>query len=160
VRAPVLALIVLLSSAVPARAEPASFVFSLGQWGLRAHEPNEVAVQLEYRAATRWWWVRPLGGVLLSTEGTQYAFAGVVLEVPLPWGVVLAPGFAPGIRYLNGARDLGSVVLFKSSVELTAPLVHGIRVGASFSHISNAKLGQPNPGIETLLGVVQIDLGP
>jgi hypothetical protein len=155
----VVALIVMLSAA-PARAEPASFVFSLGQWGLRAHEPNEVAAQLEYRAATRWWWVRPVGGVLLSTEGTQIAFVGVVLEVPLPWHVVLAPGFAPGIRYVNGTRDLGSVVLFKSSVELTAPLVRGLRVGASFSHTSNAKLGHPNPGIETLLGVVQLDLAP
>jgi hypothetical protein len=160
VRAPLLGLTIVLSVAAPASAEPASFVFSLGQWGLRAHEPNEVAVQLEYRAAIRWWWVRPLGGLLMSTEGTQYLFAGVVLELPLPWGVVLAPGFAPGIRYVNGTRDLGAVVLFKSSVELTVPIVRGLRLGASFSHISNATLGNPNPGIETLLGVVEIDLAP
>ena len=102
--------------------------------------------------------MRPTGGVLLSGEGTQYAFAGVVLEVPLPWGLVVAPGFAPGVRYLNGARNLGYPILFKSSIEASAPLAPGLRALVNFAHVSNAKLGKPNPGIETLLFGLELSL--
>jgi hypothetical protein len=148
----------LLLSPWVVRAEVARFALQGGYWGLRAHEPHELAVQLEFRPGVRWWWVRPTAGLLQSSEGTQYVFAGVLLEIPLWGGVTLSPGFAPGIRTLDGQRDLGSRVLFKSSVELAIPLTLGLRALASFAHTSNAKLGHPNPGIETLLFGLEVAL--
>jgi hypothetical protein len=151
-------LIAVLLGSVPAAAGPGAIGLFGGVWGLRTNEPQEVAVQLEYRMGVHWWWLRPLAGMLLSSEGTQLIYAGLLLEIPLPWGIVVAPGFAPGVRTVNGARDLGSVVLFKSSVELSFPIVPGLRGALSFAHTSNAKLGTPNPGIETLLMGLQVDL--
>ena len=148
----------LLLSPWLARAEPARFALQGGYWGLRANEAHEVAVQLELRPGVRWWWVRPTAGLLQSSEGTQYLFAGVLLEIPIWAGVTVSPGFAPGLRTLDGQRDLGSVVLFKSSVELGVPLAPGLRALASFAHISNAKLGTPNPGIETFLFGLEVEL--
>ncbi len=148
----------LLLASIAAEAEPAHVVLSVGPWGLRAHEPHEVAVQLELRPGLRWWWVRPTVGLLQSSEGTQVWFGGVLLEFPLPGGVVIAPGFAPGIRTLDGTRNLGSRVLFKSSVELSVPVVPGARALVSFAHISNGKLAAPNPGIETLLVGLEVAL--
>jgi len=151
-------LIAVLLASSSARADPGAVGLFGGLWGLRSNEPHEVAIQLEYRFGVHWWWLRPLGGMLLSSEGTQILYAGVLLEIPLPWGIVLAPGFAPGVRVLKGERDLGAAVLFKSSVEMSFPIAPGLRGGLSFSHTSNAKLSHPNPGIETLLLGVQVDL--
>lgn len=144
-------LIAVLLGAAPVQADPGAVGFFAGFWGLRADEPHEVAAQIEYRFDVHWWWVRPLGGALLSSEGTQILYAGVLLEIPLPLGILLSPGFAPGVRVLRGARDLGGGLMFKSSLEVSFPLAPGLRGGLNFSHTSNAKLTSPNPGIETLL---------
>jgi lipid A 3-O-deacylase PagL len=123
----------LLASSAVAEPRTPEVALAAGYWGLRAHEPHELAVQLELRPGVRWWWVRPTAGFLFSSEGT------------------VSPGFAPAIRMVNGKRDLGSVLLFKSSVELAVPLTPGLRALLSFAHVSNGKLATPNPGIETLL---------
>ena len=140
------------------RAEPPAFSMQAGYWGLGPNAEHALAVQLELRLGVRWWWVRPTAGLLQSTDGTQYVFAGVLLEIPLFWGLTLSPGFAPGIRTMDGQRDLGSLVLFKSSVELGLPLFPGLRGLVSFAHISNGKLAKPNPGIELILFGLELQL--
>jgi Lipid A 3-O-deacylase (PagL). len=117
-----------------------------------------VAVQLELRPGVHWWWVRPVGGLVQSTDGTQFVYAGVLLDIPLALGLTLSPGFAPGIRTVDGTRDFGSRLLFKSSVELGVPLFPGLRGLVSFAHISNGKLATPNPGIELLLFGLEVAL--
>ena len=141
----------LLLSPWSARAEPAHFALQGGAWGLGPNAEHSVAVDLELRPGVRWWWVRPTGGFLQSTDGTQYLFAGVLLEIPLVWGITLSPGFAPGIRTVDGERNFGSHLLFRSSVELGVPVSLGLRGVVSFAHVSNGKLAAPNPGIEILL---------
>ena len=39
---------------------------------------------------------------------------------------------------------------FRSQIELAVRLENDIRVGVSFSHISNASFGEENPGVESL----------
>jgi len=139
-------------------AEPARFALQGGQWGLGPTAEHAVAVQLELRPGVHWWWVRPVGGLVQSTDGTQFVYAGVLLDIPLALGLTLSPGFAPGIRTVDGTRDFGSRLLFKSSVELGVPLFPGLRGLVSFAHISNGKLATPNPGIELLLFGLEVAL--
>lgn len=153
----VLASGLLFASSAP-RAEPVRVALAAGYWGLRAHEPHELALQLEVRPGVRWWWVRPTLGLLQSSEGTQYLFGGVLIEIPLPWGVTVAPGITAGFRTLHGARNLGANFLFKSSVELGVPLTPGARALVSFAHVSNARLSAPNPGVETLIFGLELSL--
>ena len=148
----------LLLSPWSAPAEPAHFALQGGAWGLGPHAQHALAVDLELRPGGRWWWVRPTGGFLQSTDGTQYLYAGVLLEIPLVWGLTLSPGFAPGIRTMDGERNFGSHLLFRSSVELAVPVSPGLRALVSFAHISNGKLAAPNPGIEILFVGVEVGL--
>ena len=144
----------LLLRAAAAEAEPAQVALQVGQWGLGPTAEHQLSVQIEVRPGVQWWWLRPTGGLLQSTDGTQYVFAGLLIEVPLPLGVTISPGFAPGIRTVDGTRNFGSHLLFKSSIELGLDVLPGLRALVSFAHISNGKLATPNPGIEILsLGV-------
>jgi hypothetical protein len=95
--------------------------------------------------------LRPALGTLAGSSGGAYLFAGLVLELPLPRGFQVAPGFAPGIVVAKGRRDLGSPIEFRSVVEVSRLLVPALRLAVSFSHISNGRLGDHNPGVETLM---------
>jgi len=90
-------------------------------------------------------------GVLAGSSGGGYLFTGVVLELPLPEGFQLSPGFAPGIVLSQGNRDLGSPIEFRSSIELSRQIVSPVRLFVSFSHLSNGGLTHHNPGVETLM---------
>ena len=71
-------------------------------------------------------------------------------QKPLLGSLRLTPAFAPGIVLAPGAGDLGHVVEFRSSLELSVAPGPMVRVGLGFSHISNARLGDRNPGVEVL----------
>lgn len=137
--------------AAPARAERAALTVSSGQYGIRAGLPREIGIQVEVRGPWRMGWLRPEMGFLAGGNGGAYAFAGPVLEVPLPGGVLLNPGFAPGVVIEDANRGLGSRLEFRSSVELSVAVREALRVGLSFSHISNGGLAHANPGVETVL---------
>ena len=57
----------------------------------------------------------------------------------------------------RGDGDLGHVVEFRSSLELSVAPDRMVRVGLGFSHISNAHLGTRNPGVEVLTLRVAFD---
>jgi len=140
---------------VPAslRAEPAeaSMVIATGQYGMRKEIPHSLGIDMEIRPPWRWSLVRPTIGLLTSANGGAYVFSGLVVQISLPAGFQLTPGFAPGVVLASGGGDLGYPIEFRSSLELSLSLGDAMRVGLVFSHISNARLGEHNPGVETLM---------
>lgn len=144
-------LAVSLLAAGPAFAAGTSVGVSSGQYGLRSGLPHEVGIQVEVRPDWRWGYLRPVVGALAGSTGGEYIFTGLVLELPLPGGFQISPGFAPGIVLSQGNRDLGSPIEFRSSIELSRLLVAPVRIGISFSHISNGGLTHHNPGVETVM---------
>jgi lipid A 3-O-deacylase len=145
-------LAVLLLAGTPALAEGGTSVgVSTGLYGLRAGLPHELAIQVELRPPWQWGPLRPVAGTLADSSGGAYLFTGFVFEIPLPGGLQLSPGFAPGAVLSQGHRDLGSPIEFRSSIELSGQLVPPARFIVSFSHISNGGLTQHNPGAETLM---------
>ena len=135
------------------RAEPAeaSVVIATGQYGMRKEIPHSLGIQMEIRPPWRWSLVRPTLGLLSSVNGGAYVFSGLVVQVPLPAGFQLTPGFAPGVILASSGGDLGYPIEFRSSLEVSWSPGDAMRVGLAFSHISNARLGDHNPGVETLM---------
>lgn len=142
----------LLLAPLLARAEPGlSLAIGTGQYGMRKEIPHALGIELQVRPPWRWNLLRPVAGILTGSNGGAYLFSGVVLEVSLPGGVQLNPGFAPGVVLASAGGDLGSPIEFRSSLEISFSPADAIRVGVAFSHISNARLGDHNPGVEVLM---------
>jgi len=63
---------------------------------------------------------------------------------------VLTPSFGVGAYDEGDGKDLGDTIEFRSQVELAYRFDNRSRVGVAFSHISNAGIGDRNPGTEIL----------
>jgi hypothetical protein len=144
-------LAVLLVAPFAARAEAIPTVsIAAGQLGMRKEIPHALAIDLQVDGPWRWSVVRPVAGVLTSSKGGAYVYSGVTAEIPLTRTLQLKPGFAPGVVLAAADRDLGSRIEFRSSIELSVATVESMRMGFALSHISNARLGYRNPGVEIL----------
>jgi len=149
--------LLLLLAASGARAETdTSLVVATGQLGMRKEIRHALGIDVQVRSPWRWELLRPIGGVLTSSNGGAYLYSGIVADVPLPGTFRLSPGFAPGVVLAKGGCDLGSPIEFRSSVELSVNPVDFLRFGVAFSHISNGRLGERNPGVELLMFSIAI----
>lgn len=156
---PSLAVLLLLASFAARGEDHASFAISTGQLGLRKEIPHALGIDLQVRSPWRWNLIRPIAGVLTSSSGGAYLYSGIVVEVPLPGGLRLSPGFAPGVVLASGDRDLGSPIEFRSSIEISLEPMERLRLGLGLTHISNARLSQHNPGVELLTFSVAVPVG-
>jgi lipid A 3-O-deacylase len=141
----------LLLGAASAHADPpAEFALATGEYGMRREIPHSVGVEMELRMPWRWGVVRPVTGLLTTTGGLAYLYSGIALEIPIAGSWRVTPAFAPGLLLARGDGDLGSPIEFRSSLELSVAPEEKLRLGLGFSHISNARLGTSNPGVEVL----------
>ncbi len=92
----------------------------------------------------------PFSGVMVNTEGAMHIFLGLYYDIPLTDLLFLTPSFAPGLYAKNRSKDLKFALEFQSQIEISFKFVNGARVGVSFNHMSNATLGEENPGVESL----------
>ena len=142
--------------AAPARADSAmSVAMATGQYGMRKEIPHSLEFGLEVRPPWTWGPLRPIAGVLGSGSGAL-VYSGIALGIDLPARLQLTPSFAPALALAGADRDLGFPLEFRSSLELSVATGDRVRLGLAFSHISNAKLGDRNPGVEVLALTVAI----
>lgn len=116
---------------------------------------------LEYRFNPIEYGFRPMVGVNVTTDGSLYGYGGFTWDVSLIDNqLYIVPNFAVG-GYSQGdnGKDLGYGLEFRSGIELDYQLPSTHRVGVAFNHISNASLGDKNPGAETILVNYSIPVG-
>ena len=65
--------------------------------------------------------------------------------------LIFTPSFAPGLYHKGDGKDLGHVVEFKSEIQLSYALSKDSRLGVSYNHVSNASLGDKNPGANSYM---------
>ena len=66
--------------------------------------------------------------------------------------------FGAGYYAEGGGTDLGHEIEFRSQIEVAYRFDDRSRLGLAFSHISNASIGDTNPGVEVLNDYYSIPL--
>lgn len=139
----------LLPAAASASPDGDLLAFSAAYYDVHHRDDEAAEARIEYRADQTMWIFKPFGGAMATSEGALHGFAGVLIDIPLWNRLYVTPSFAPGLYHDGDGKDLGHTVEFRSQIELSYRLANGHRLGASFNHISNAGLGDENPGVES-----------
>ena len=92
----------------------------------------------------------PITGGFLTENNAFYVYTGAQAEYELgPF--IITPSFAPGYYNSGDGKDLGHVLEFKSEVQMSLNLSDSSQFGMSYNHISNASLGDKNPGANSYM---------
>ena len=92
----------------------------------------------------------PITGGFISENNAFYLYTGAQAEYDLGL-ITITPSFAPGYYSSGDGKDLGHVLEFKSEVQMSLNLSDSTQFGMSYNHISNASLGDKNPGANSYM---------
>ncbi len=101
--------------------------------------------------------LKPFFGVEYTSDSASYFLTGIYFEDNLGElfegsrsKYYLTPSFGAGIYDDGSGKKLGNDLQFRTSLEVSYELKNKNRIAMSVSHISNANLGDKNPGVEIL----------
>ena len=94
--------------------------------------------------------VSPVTGGFVTENSAAYVYTGIEWNVDMG-GMVFTPSFAPGLYHEGDGKDLGHVLEFKSEVQLSYASSDNTSFGISYNHVSNASLGDKNPGANSYM---------
>ena len=92
----------------------------------------------------------PITGGFLTENNAFYFYTGAQTEYDLGL-FTITPSFAPGYYNSGDGKDLGHVLEFKSEIQVSLNLSDSTEFGMSYNHISNASLGDKNPGANSYM---------
>jgi hypothetical protein len=92
----------------------------------------------------------PITGGFVTENAALYAYTGIEWNFDLG-PINFTPSFAPGLYGEGNGKDLGHILEFKSEVQATFNLSENSQLGMSYNHISNASLGDKNPGANSYM---------
>ena len=92
----------------------------------------------------------PITGALITADNAGYVYTGVESQYNIGF-LNITPSFAPGLYHEGDGKDLGHILEFKSEVQLSLDLSKNTELGFSYNHISNASLGDKNPGANSYM---------
>jgi lipid A 3-O-deacylase len=151
---------VMIAAPFPAMADDPDFLtFAIGYYDLVQEHDKAVEFRAEYRSDLKIWIFKPFVGAMGTTDSAFYGYGGVLVDLFFGRRWVLTPSFAAGYYENGDGRDLGYELEFRSSIELSYRFDDRSRLGLSFYHLSNASIGDTNPGTEVLSVVYSIPLG-
>ena len=81
-----------------------------------------------------------------------YISSGLSKKINITKSLFLLPSFSAGFyQDFDAGKDMGYPLEFKSEVELNFKILNSSIIGVSYSHISNADIGNKNPGSDNIL---------
>lgn len=137
----------------PVAAEDSEWSIYAGRWAIEQEDAtNEVGFELH----------RPFketpfdlaGGMAATADEAVWAYVGTSVSWQAGEKFRLRPGFAVSLFEDGDGRDLGGVVEFRSSLEVTYLVNPNLRLGLLVYHLSNASIYENNPGANSLVFVV------
>ena len=91
----------------------------------------------------------PITGFMMTADSDTYFYTGVQAEYKIG-KLNLTPSFSPGLYSVSGGKDLGHPLEFKSELQISVDFF-GSKLGYSQSHLSNADIGDKNPGADSYM---------
>ena len=99
--------------------------------------------------------LKPFIGFEYTGDNASYFISGIYLEDNLGQLIngkennyIFTPSFGLGYYEDGSGKKLGNNIQFRTTIEFSYELKNKNRIGFSFGHISNANLGNKNPGVE------------
>ena len=92
----------------------------------------------------------PITGGFVTENQALYAYTGIEWNFDLG-PINFTPSFAPGLYGEGDGKDLGHILEFKSEVQASWNLSESSELGMSYNHLSNASLGDKNPGANSYM---------
>jgi hypothetical protein len=107
-------------------------------------------VRLEYRLGEKLFFVGPMAGIMINTDGGLFGYGGIYGDIRAGhW--VLTPAFGVGGYSRGDSKDLGGVFEFHLGLDISHEFKGGSRLGVKLAHISNAGTHEINPGADSVL---------
>ncbi len=151
-------------------------VFGLGIYDIKfdGSEKNQATdFRYEYRSdkslldigpeEDNFFFLKPFFGIEYTNDSASYFLTGIYFEDNLgelfegdKGRLYFTPSFGAGIYEDGSGKKLGNDLQFRTTFEVSYELKNNNRIGISFSHTSNANLGDKNPGVEVLSFSYQI----
>lgn len=138
--------------------DPAFLTFGVGAFDFNDDDSTGL-LSFEYLSNGRFWVFQPILGAFATFEGSFYAYAGLGLDLFFGRRLVVTPSLAAGLYAEGGGKDLGSVLEFRSSIQLAYRFDDRSRLGVQFYHLSNASIADKNPGANALLLTYSMPIG-
>ena len=95
--------------------------------------------------------LKPFYGAMINGDDGKYFYSGLRKDIVLSDKTYLTPSFAIGYYDQGKSKDLGYDLEFRSQLEISFKLESMNRIAISINHISNASLGEQNPGVESMV---------
>ena len=92
----------------------------------------------------------PVTGGMMTADNAAYLYTGVQAQYKIG-NLNFTPSFAPGFYNQGDGKDLGHALEFKSEIQLSLDLPLDSQFGFSYNHLSNASLGDKNPGANSYM---------
>ena len=94
--------------------------------------------------------VSPITGGFITENSAAYVYTGIEWNIDMG-SLEFTPSFAPGLYHKGDGKDLGHVLEFKTEVQLSYSSSEDTSFGVSYNHVSNASLGDKNPGANSYM---------
>ena len=153
------------TAALHATCPPDFLSFATGAFDLYREKHRTFEFEIEYKfhlkvlkPPNRYLNFRPLVGLMATAKGSFYGYFGINFDLLFFDHILFAPGFAAGYYVEGKGKNLGYPIEFRSGVELAWQFSDWHRLGVHFYHLSNASIGQRNPGEESLVLFYDIPL--
>ena len=92
----------------------------------------------------------PITGAMITADNASYIYTGIQGQYKIG-SLNFTPSFTPGYYNEGNGKDLGHALEFKSEVQLSLELPKDSQLGFSYNHLSNASLGDKNPGANSYM---------
>ena len=125
--------------------------FSIGQFDVNDNNDSS-EIRFEYLSGKNLFGdmeLKPFTGLMVNGDDGKYLYSGLRKDIAISSKWIFTPSFAVGYYDRGSSKDLGHNLEFRSQIELSRDIGNQNRLGFNLNHISNASIGNTNPGVES-----------